>query len=251
MKIKIFILLFLCFGQWASAQTEKLVNGKIIVKDATPEGVRVINLSNEKEVLTDRTGAFSILAKADDLLVFSAVHLDYMRKIVEQSDYDSGNLIISMTSKIIELEQVEVIDYDLNAVSLGILTKEPKRYTTAERRLRTATAAYPTLYAGTMAGGSVGLDPLLNWISGRTAMLKKELTAERKILLLQKLQDVFEDNFYTETLQIASDHIRAFQYYSIYDSELEAALNSKNKILTTFLMIRLATEFNAKQQDEK
>ena len=94
-----------------------------------------------------------------------------------------------------------------------------------------------------MMGGSIGLDPLFNWMSGRTSMLKKEVEVEQKEFLLHKLNTLFEDDHYTEKLKINKESIKAFQYYIIYDERFINALNSKNKLLATFLMAGLAQEF--------
>lgn len=246
------ILFFLVFiSQLAFSQEAKLIKGKVVVKDATPGGVRVVNLVSEKEVMTNSKGEFSIWVQPEDLLVFSAVHLDYMRKFIELEDYNTPLLMVEMTSKINQLDEVEVRDYyQINAVSLGILSKPAKKYTPAERRLQTATGMYPTLNVGTMAGGSLGLDPLFNLISGRTSMLKKEVEVEKKEFLLHKVRDLYEDDFYTQKLKIKKESIKAFQYYVIYDERFVAALNSKNYILTKFLMGGLALEFN-KLSNEK
>lgn len=238
-------LIFLMISQFGFSQEEKLIKGKVVVKDAMVEGVRVVNLVSEKEVMTNNKGEFSIWVKPEDLLVFSAVHLDYMRKFIEIEDYNSPLLIVKMTSKVNQLDEVEVRDFSrINAVSLGILSKPAKVYTPAERRLQTATGLYPTANVGTMMGGSVGLDPLLNWISGRTSMLKKEIEVEQKEFLLQKISNLYEDDFYTEKLKIKKESIKAFQYYVIYDERFIEALNSKNKVLATFLIGGLALKFN-------
>lgn len=240
-----FLLVFLMLTQFMFSQEEKLVKGKIVVKDAMVEGIRVVNLVSEKEVLTDSKGEFSIWVKPEDLLVFSAMHLDYMRKFIEEEDYNSSLITIEMTSKITQLDEVEVRNYsNINAVSLGILSKPAKVYTPAERRLQTATGLYPTANIGTMMGGSIGLDPLFNWMSGRTSMLKKEVEVEQKEFLLHKLSNLFEENYYTEKLKIKKDAIKAFQYYAIYDERFINALNSKNNLLATFLIGGLALEFN-------
>lgn len=239
------LLVFLILSQFAFSQEEKLIKGKVVVKDAMVEGIRVINLVSEKEVMTNNKGEFSIWVKPEDLLVFSAVHLDYMRKFIEEEDYNSPLLIIEMTSKINQLDEVEVRDFSrINAVSLGILSKPAKEYTPAERRLQTATGLYPTANIGTMAGGSIGLDPLFNWMSGRTAMLKKEVEVEQKEFLLQKINNLYEDDYYTEKLKIKKESIKAFQYYIIYDERFINALNSKNNFLANFLIGGLALEFN-------
>ena len=244
MRNKLFLYLILFSTVSVFSQKEKLIQGKILVKNSKLDGIRVINLVNEKETITDAEGTFSILAKPEDLLVFSAEFLDYMRKIVEQTDYYKGTIEVEMTSKILQLDEVEIYDNKkMNAVSLGILSKPAKQYTPAERRLQTATGLYPTLYAGTMAGGSIGLDPLMNWISGRTAMLKRALKAEEKEMLLKKLDFYYSDDFFNEKLQIESSYLGSFKNYVVYDAILIDAINTKNKPRMDFNLYRLSTEF--------
>ena len=244
MPNKLLLILMIFSSVSVFSQKEKWIQGKIVVKDSKLNGIRVINLVNEKEAITDENGMFKILVKPDDLLVFSAEFLDYMRKIVEESDYNKGILEVQMTAKVTQLDEVEIKDYKrINAVSLGILSSPAKVYTPAERRLRTASALYPTLYAGTMAGGSIGLDPLMNWISGRTAMLKTALKAEEKEILLQKLDFYYTDEFFTDKLQIETLYLGTFKNYAIYDTVLIEAINSKNKARMDFNLYRLATEF--------
>lgn len=240
-----FVTLLLCFfSVFAFSQKPKLIQGRITVKDAKLSGVRVVNLMNERETFTDDQGRFEIIAKPDDLLVFSAEFLDYMRKIVEEEHYSKGSIDVEMTSKILALDEVEIKNYDqINAVSLGILSRPAKQYTPAERRLRTATGLYPSLYAGTMAGGSIGLDPLMNWISGRTAMLKRALKAEEKQMLLQKLEYYYTDEFFTNKLQIDSLYLSSFKNYAVYDAILIDAIESKNKARMDFNLYRLASDF--------
>ena len=62
------------------SQNEKSIAGKIIVDNTKKSGVRIINLVNQKEAISDVEGNFSILAKPDDLLVFSAEFLDYVNE---------------------------------------------------------------------------------------------------------------------------------------------------------------------------
>ena len=76
----------------------------------------------------------------------------------------------------------------LNAVALGIIPQGQKTYTEAERKLHTATALNATASAGRMAGGSISADPLLNFFSGRTAMLKKEVAVEKKEIFMKLLE---------------------------------------------------------------
>ena len=226
-----FLLLLLCqitFGQTAG---EKLIHGKIIVESSNAAGVTVINLVNEKSTKSDSNGEFFILAKADDLLVFSSLNLEYHRKIIEEEDLKSDVIIIKMTAKITELEEVIVNRHpEVNAVSLGISSKGIKKYTPAERRLYTA--------------NSTPGDALLNLMSGRTAMLKKEIEVEKKERLLMLFSSLFDDAFFTQTLKIPADYIKGFQYHCVEDKKIAEELLTKNKTKIEFLIVPLAVKYN-------
>ena len=245
------LLLLLCqisFGQTAG---EKLIHGKIIVESSNAAGVTVINLVNEKSTKSDSNGEFFILAKADDLLVFSSLNLEYHRRIIEEEDLKSDVIIIKMTAKITQLEEVSVNkNPEINAVSLGISPKGIKKYTPAERRLKTA-GDFKPIHLLQILGGSMPVDPLLNAISGRTAMLKRELEIEKKERLLLLFNSLLAETYFSNTLKIPSDYIKGFQYYCIEDGKLSEALRSKNKTKIEFLIVPLATKYKEIIANEK
>ncbi len=223
--------LLLCQITFGQTSGEKILHGKIVVASGTIEGVNIINLVNEKSTISDSNGEFYILAKAEDLLVFSSVNLEYHRKIIEEEDLKADIIIIKMAAKITELKEVIVNKHpEINAVSLGISPKGIKKFTPAERRLFTAT--------------STPGDALLNMISGRTEMLKKEIEVEKKYNLLAKIDALFEEEYYINTLKIPADYVKGFQFYCIEDEKLATALRSKNKTMTMFLIVPLAEKFN-------
>ena len=112
---------------------------------------------------------------------------------------------------------------------LGIVSKEQKTYTPAERKVRTATTGL--------------LDPLLNKISGRTEMLKKEVVVEKNEKALVRLEYLFEENYFVEKLKIPQEYVKGFQYYAVETVDLQNALKAKNKTLAKFLMINLSKEY--------
>lgn len=233
-------LLFLLFFQFTFGQAsgEKMIHGKIVVASGTVEGVNIVNLVNEKSTTSDSNGDFFILAKADDLLVFTSVNLEYNRKIIEDDDLKQDVLIIKMTSKTTELKEVIVNQHpEINAVSLGISPKGIKKYTPAERRLYTAT--------------STPGDALLNMISGRTEMLKKGIEVDKKYNLLAKIDALFEEDYYTNTLKIPADYIKGFQFYCVENSTFAEVVKTKNKTKIEFLLIPLAVKYNEILSNEK
>jgi len=237
-KILILFLLLFCqitFGQTAG---EKILHGKIMAESVNVAGVTIVNLVNEKSTVSDNDGNFYILAKAEDLLVFSSVNLEYHRRIIEEDDLKSDQITIKLTAKITQLEEVIVNKHpEINAVALGISPRGIKKYTPAERRLYTAL--------------STPGDALLNYLSGRTAMLKKGIEVEKKERLLVLFDYLFEDDFFTNTLKIPADYVKGFQYYCIEDGRISDVLKSKNKTKIEFLIIPLAKKYNEIIANEK
>lgn len=234
MKIKIILqsILFLLV-QITFAQTEEIqqIRGKIIADSVGVDRVNIVNTTIEKATVSDVSGSFIIPVKVGDILVFSAVNLETLRKKINQQDILQGNFTVLMIPKSIILKEVVVNESTISAESLGIIPYDQKKYTPAERKLYTATS-----------GG--GIDGLLNSISGRKAMLKKEIIVEKKEQLLARIAVLFEDKYYIETLKIPSDYIKGFQYYCIDDIPFANALRAKNKVLIMFLIVKLAQNYN-------
>lgn len=182
MTNKIIIVLFLGLSQIVLGQNT--FNGKIIANAGDVEGVYVVNTRTEVMVVTNASGDFSIDAKVGDTLVFSSIQFKESRIVLTEENFSDLNFTVKLNPVIHQLQEVIIKRYDnINSVALGIIPGGQKSYTQAERRLQTATGLNATASAGSMAGGSVSVDPLLNFLSGRTAMLKKELAVEKKRLL--------------------------------------------------------------------
>jgi hypothetical protein len=227
-SIFLFVLFFVskvAFGQ----SVIKKISGRITAELASVEAINIENTSNKGIVISDKKGVFSLDVSEGDILIFSAVNLETLRMKITKSDLNSSFIKVEMIPKSIFLREVIVKKSEITAESLGIISHNIKRYTPAERKLYTAT--------------STSLDALLNAISGRTAMLKKGIIVEKKEMLLAKIEYLFEEKYYTQTLKIPEDYIRGFQYYCIDDVDFVKALQSKNKTLIMFLIVPLAQKY--------
>ena len=232
------LLFFLLVGQLLSAQNDTIIKGIVKAENVSVEGIHVVNLVNEKTTVTNASGEFSIEAKEDDLLVFSAIHLEYARKSISKLDFQTKTVLVVMIPKTTQLDEVVLTEYTkINALDLGIIDYIPKKYTPAERRL--------------YAAQSGKLDALLNWISGRTDQLKKELEVEKKEGYLVLLNDMFDEKYFLETLKIPEIYIEGFKYYCVEEVEIATSLLTKNKEQTSFILTKLAIEFNEFLKDEK
>jgi hypothetical protein len=223
------ILLSICAqGQVVN---EKILTGKIVVNAKPTAGVHVLNMVNEKETVSDSLGIFNIMAKPDDLLVFTAPNLEIHRYSIDEDDMNLKHLDIKMFTKAIELQVVYVNAHPgINARALGIIPKNQKVVTPAER--------------GRYSQPNGPLQAIKIMITGKNPALDNALKVERNIASLNRLNGIFQDNYYIETLKINKDYIKGFQYYCIEDAEFSASLKSKNKWKLMFRIVKLAEIYN-------
>ena len=234
------IIVFLFFVQISFGQKTdlKLLVGRVQEQSTSLEGVNIINNTTQAATVSDSDGNFSIAVHEGDVLVFSAVNLEPVKRRISAEDLTVSSLVIKMTAKEVELKEVIVNENaNITAENLGIIPYGQKKYTPAERKLYTA--------------NSTSVDKLLNAISGRTSMLKKEVNVEKKEALFRKLEYLFEENYYTDRLKIPVDDIKGFQLFCVDDADFAVSLNIKNKTMSMFLITDLARKYLTILENEK
>jgi len=232
--------MFLVFVQISFGQKNdsKQLVGKVVEQSTPIEGVNIINNTTQIATVSDAEGNFSIAVREGEVLVFSAVNLEPVKRRIVSEDIYPNVMIVRMTAKEVELKEVVVNENaNITAENLGIIPYGQKKYTPAERKVYTAT--------------STSVDKLLNSISGRTAMLKKEANVEKKEALFRKLEYLFEENYYTQRLRIPVADIKGFQLFCVEDADFAVSLNTKNKTMSMFLITDLARKYLTILENEK
>jgi hypothetical protein len=231
------IVLFVLLGQHhlltAQTNVEKIIIGTVMSGGAKLDGISVINCMNKMMAVTDKEGCFSILAKEGDILNLSGIDYKYLKKYVYKHDYNSGAMEIDMVFNAVELDEV-VINKEANitAESLGIIPRGHIKFTPQERRLYS---------------NSGGIQGLFSSISGEKDILKMNVEIEKKELILKKLDYLFGNKYYTNTLKIPEELIKGFQYYCVEDTKFVESLDFKNKSMSMFLLVDLAILYNKKR----
>ena len=241
-RIVYLFLAFVAMQVVAQENPRILLKGRLTADFSVLEGVYVINTKTEKASITDQEGHFKVQAVVGDTLLFSATQFRELKMVLTAKDFEQDILVVKMKPVINQLDEV-VVQNGINAVSMGIIPKGQRIYTPAERRLNTATNLNASLNAGTMMGGSVSADPLLNWISGRTKMLKKGVAVEKKEFYLTQLENMFSDDYLISKLKIPAEYVKGFAYYVVENEQLVSNLKMKNKSMTAFLLGELAIKY--------
>jgi hypothetical protein len=238
------LLLFVIFFPLVVlSQHDSIVKGKIVSESSFLEGIHVLNLSKKNGAVTDSRGYFQIKANTSDTLQFSAVNLKAIRYCIKKNDFSNDLLLIKMESLITELEEVAIINYkNINAVALGIVPANQRTYTPAERKLLAA-GDFKWYSPLLIPLGGMSVDGLINSISGRTSMLKKEVLVEKKEILQLKTTDYFDRDYFTKTLKIPEIYVDGFLFYIVENERYAKAMKEKNKDMATFLLSGLAVEY--------
>jgi hypothetical protein len=244
-----FILPALLLPVYLPAQQRQAVQGKVFAGNAGVPEVLIVNFTGQAETRADSLGNFSLKMQVGDLLIVNDRRIE-TKKIRYTQDLLKNNLLLLEATLIAkELEEVVINRSTVTSQSLGI--PMGKKYTPAERRLRTAAGLDPTLGVGMMPGVSVSLDAIINAISGRTKMLKKELVVEKKELAMQKMETLFTEKYYVETLKLAPEQIPGFKYYAVEDTDFRQLLTEGNGYKIELKAAELSKNYLDLQNDEK
>ena len=241
-RIVYLFLAFVASNVFSQEMARVQLKGKLTADVTVLEGIYVINKVTAQASVSDKNGNFSILAKVGDTLIFSERQYEEVKIVLIQGHFDQETLIVKMTPVVNRLREV-IVKNGINAVSMGIIPKGQKSYTPAERRLNTATNLNASANAGSMMGGSISADPLLNWFSGRTKMLKKEVAVEKKETNLRQLEHMYTIDFFVDKLKIPTEYVKGFEYYVVENEYFVSILKSKNLAMTTFLITELAIKY--------
>jgi hypothetical protein len=251
-QIKLFFIFFFSMSLLIAQNVErKGVQGKVISDGVDLEGIYIINLKLDINTTTSKGGYFTIQAAVGDTLLFSAMQIKGTKIVVTEHDFGPDLFRVKLLPMVNRLDEVVVRKYDnINAVSLGIVASNVKRFTPAERRLYTASGMDARSNKDGTMGGSIGIDPLFSLLSGRTALLKKELAVEHNESILKKIEDEYGFDFFIEKLKIPKDYVKAFWYYIVDDPRLVNAMNAKNRVMTTFIITELSTKYLSLMQSD-
>lgn len=217
--------LLACLSLYAQEPRPHRLNGQVTHQDLAVSDVHVLNLSAGSATITDGAGNFSMMVRAGDTLLFSAVQLRRKSLTLTPDMLKGQRMVVPLEEFVNELDEVVVRPYNLSgdisrdiaqmpgtkvlvAATLGLPNAYVKPPTQAERKL----------YEATSGKGIVPLNPVLNALTGRTRYLKKVLAAERKYAKTGQVRAYYPDSLFVKDLGIPAARIDDFMYYCEVDS---------------------------------
>ncbi|HEX8562410.1 MAG TPA: hypothetical protein VF676_05460 [Flavobacterium sp.] len=237
----VFFCITLLFATLVSAQKQpEIVKGKVAADLSHLDGIYVINVNTEKGTATREGGYFEVAAAVGDTLMFSSTQTIGNRIVITEEDLNSELVFVRLQVLVHHLDEVIVRNHPkITSESLGLVPSGQKVFTPAERKLNTASNPYAQIGLNSAAS----LDPVLNWMSGRTAMLRKEVEIEKKEGWLEVLADLYSSE-YIEKLKIPAPYVEGFYRYCVENTAILASLKGNNKTMAAFQLAELAVKYN-------
>ncbi|MCD2260297.1 carboxypeptidase-like regulatory domain-containing protein [Psychroserpens luteolus] len=221
------------FSSGLVAQT-KDISGKIVASGDLV-GIHIINKTASKFTITNDKGVFEIPAKLNDTIMVSGVQYKPKEVIVTDIIMQTQSMIVNLEDNVNLLDEVVVgkvltgdlmsdienteVKRDINFYDVGIPGYTGPRMKQSERRL----------YEAKSGGGIVPLNPLINWISGRTKRLKEQIKREELNKAVDQVEAKFSEMLFdTDTLDATKR--KEFFYFSGDDPKFLPLSKTKDEI---------------------
>ncbi|SFW68164.1 carboxypeptidase-like regulatory domain-containing protein [Cellulophaga fucicola] len=223
---KLQFFLFLVTATQLTTAQDKIVQlkGSVISNVQEVVGVYVLNKTSNKGSITNENGSFSIPVRLQDTIEFSAVQFKNREIVITQKILDLKSYIINLDETLEELDEV-VLDQrtQVTAMSLGFVHANVKTLELAEREL---------ISGKTMSFDGIknSLDPVINYLSGRTKMLKERVARNKRYATSQKMQRKYLDSTVLSKLKIPKERLQEYILYCEQDEDFDAFMLQPNDV---------------------
>ncbi|MFL1895262.1 carboxypeptidase-like regulatory domain-containing protein [Aquimarina sp. 2-A2] len=222
------------------------IEGIVLDTSNKIQDAHIKNISNNQNAVTNNKGFFTIKSGIGDSLVVSHMGMKDLLVVVKESNYQSERITINMSRTEIELDEVFLTKYaHINAVSLGIISKEVKQLSQNERRLYTA-GDFKPIHLLTLLGGALQLDPIINKFSGRTKKIKQHIEIDRKKDNILFLNSNYYD-YMSKDLKINDLDIDKFLFYIVEETTLQDLIDQNDNGKLKFFIYDWWIEFKKLQ----
>lgn len=224
MKSNFLIAIFILISHFSYSQTHKLLRGKVMSERFLLQNVDVINKTKEINTKTNEKGEFILAADVNDSILF--YDKDYQLKRIKLSfeDLETNNIIIAIDKKPEELKEVVIrkvnIDWKFDKKWEQIKRDEAAVYKQSKQLKN------PGVYDGTITNGmdfvKIGKMLFGDLFKG------KKIKADNPEAFKEMVTTNFDENFFTETLQLKKTEIDSFLTFCNFDPESKKIIQDKN-----------------------
>ena len=232
MKFKLLIF-FLVFQLIAFAQDRIPIKGRLIYRNINVVAANVVNITAQINTITDGEGAFEILVKTGDEVVFSSVQFMIRTVEITPEIIQKNRLIITVNEKINALEEV-VITPDNAEKFLNLKEEEFKGFDYERDK---STRLENTIVRQGQLNNGLNLINVAKLIA--QIVSKKTDEEKRNLKPSEVLSYVFDISFFKSDLELRDDQIVGFLEYIDDNLPSQKLLNQSQQFqLIDYLIIQ-------------
>ncbi|WP_160131106.1 carboxypeptidase-like regulatory domain-containing protein [Kordia antarctica] len=240
----VLVCLFISIGLLAQDSERKILRGAVIYRNVNVVGVNVVNNTTSKGTSTNYKGEYEILAKKDDILVFSSVQYTIREIVITDKIIKNNRLVVEVKEKVEELDEV-VITPENQEKFLDFQEEQIVKYQdyqfASDRYSQVKNEALGQAnFQGANILGLVGM--LLNSIIGKRKNREKEKAIYERTSF-NEIRYRYKDEFFENNLGIPKDQISAFLYYCDDQLPSEDIFSEKNEFLMIDFMVKQSKTF--------
>jgi len=239
------------------AQENIQINGIISAQFLEETSVHIINSTQGTGTVNSNSGSFQILVKENDELLFSSIQYKNLTVVITSEIMKSGFLEVVLQEDLNVLDEVNISNVGLTGnlttdiKQIKIVRNMPLNFSAGDLKnmrfesdINDPQSAPTNIAMGQSAnfgGGGVDIIGLILGViipeSNSAKINVPVYKYKNNSNIIAHLRELFDENFFTETLEVQKEYIDDFIYYA-NDNGLESILNKpKNQLaLIEFLM---------------
>lgn len=257
MKFVLTLVVAGLFIQGLIGQEEIELRGKVLNDTIDRAALSVVNISLKTGSITNNKGEFTISARLNDTINISAIQYEPRQFVVNQTIFNRKRISLYLAPKVTELGEVKISNIDLSGnlntdavntkvnpvltpQAIGLPGNTAKPRTIEERRL----------YEATSSSTGIPINLILNAISGRLKILKRNVKVSNFARKVREARATFSDSIYNQQLNVPKPLIEDFVYYIFEQEEAEEFVNNEDALgLLEYMMQQSDTYLELKKKE--
>ena len=239
MKFKLLIF-FLVFQLIAFAQDRIPIKGRLIYRNINVVAANVVNITAQINTITDGEGAFEILVKTGDEVVFSSVQFMIRTVEITPEIIQKNRLIITVNEKINALEEVVITPDDAEKF-LNLKEEEFKGFDYERDK---STRLENTIVRQGQLNNGLNLINVAKLIA--QIVSKKTDEEKRNLKPSEVLSYVFDISFFKSDLELRDDQIVGFLEHIDDNLPSQKLLNQSQQFQLIDYLIMQSKKYRSK-----
>lgn len=239
---RILLLLFVLGSFNAQSQEDErtLLRGQVLYRNVNVPNENVINSTSQRATITNDNGEFAIRVKVDDELVFTSINYQIEMIKITQEILDNNRLVVEVNEKVTALDEV-VVSPENQERFLQLQNEEFKGYEyETDQSTEVVNIAQDKISRGLLKDG-------INFVNIFKALVNTDGTKkdnpDEPLKTSEVLRLVYEDDFFTEDLNIPEDKIDAFLYYCDEQLPPKSLLKKDNEFELIDFLVNQSNSF--------